>query len=124
MRDVLGDVLRNVLGIGFCLACAAVMVWLIVSALRDFAGGVREWRVLRGRRAAGLPDTDHLVEIVEVVADDDPPFLMAMCADAECGWMEFPSRELTYGEQEQPLRAEAARHTSTIAPGIVRPGQP
>lgn len=81
---------------------------------------------VEARRAAGLADTDHTVEIVELPPGDDAPLLIALCADTRCLWGEFSEANTASGEQEQEeaLRVAAAKHGATVLPGMVRLGEP
>lgn len=77
----------------------------------------------RQHRRAGLPQTDHLVEIFQVrpePGDDNEPFLVAICADDECGWMEFADDDVLDQSEEEQLRAKAARHTTNVAREVQR----
>lgn len=90
--------------------------FLVPPPYRDEPGSLAAARRRRQRRRAGLPQTDHLVEIFWVRPEPgDDPFLVAICADDECGWMEFADDDVLDQSEEEELRAKAARHTTNVA---------
>ncbi len=93
---------------------------LVPPRYRDKAGWVGEQARLNRQRAS-LPRTDHLVEIVEADPGDGPGgrFLVAVCGDSSCGWMGYADEGVA--AEEENLRAKAARHSSQVAAGVIRP---
>jgi hypothetical protein len=92
--------------------------FLVPPSYRDQPGSFAAARRRRRRGRAGLPQTDHLVEIFQVrpePGDNNEPFLVAICADEECGWTEFADDDVLDRSEEDQLRAKAARHTTNIA---------
>ena len=99
--------------------------FLIPPPYRSEPGGLSQARERRRRQRSGQAPTDHLVEIVEVrprtVEDGFEPYFMARCDDPECDWLAFTDDALPGAPGEQQLRAQAARHTTKVSPGITRP---
>lgn len=96
---------------------------LVPPPYRGQPGSFAAARRRRRRRREGQPPTDHLVEIFQVQpepGDDREPFLVAICADAECGWMEFADDDVLDRSEEAQLRAKAARHTTNVAREVQR----
>lgn len=96
--------------------------FLVPPAFRDQPGSIARARQTRGRTRAGLPETDHLVEIFDVrppAGEDYPPYFMAFCADPECGWMEFADKDVAASteaaSEEQQVRRKASRHSTQVA---------
>jgi MFS family permease len=77
----------------------------------------------RARRRAGVPETDHPVSIIEGDPGEGPQslFLVAICDEEGCGWMEFAKAEDLAG-QERELRAIAAKHTTLPVGEVKRSG--
>lgn len=92
--------------------------FLVPPPYRGQPGSFAAARRRRQRKRAGLPQTNHLVEIFQVrpePGDDNEPYLVAICADGECGWMEFGDDDVLGPSEEEQLRAKAARHTTNVA---------
>jgi hypothetical protein len=97
--------------------------FLVPPPYRGLPGGFAAARRRRQRRRAGLPQTDHLVEIFQVRPEpgaDYEPYLVAICADDECGWMEFADEDVLDRSEEEQLRAKAAQHTTNVAREVQR----
>jgi hypothetical protein len=97
--------------------------FLVSPPYRGQPGSFAAARRRRQRRRAGLPPTDHLVEIIRVRPepdDDSEPYLVAICADDECGWMEFADDDALDQSEEERLRAKAARHSTNVAREVKR----
>ncbi len=97
--------------------------FLVPPPYRGQPGSFAAARRRRQRRRAGLPQTDHLVEIFQVrpePGDDNEPFLVAICADDECGWMEFADDDVLDQSEEEQLLAKAAGHTTNVAREVQR----
>jgi hypothetical protein len=97
--------------------------FLVPPPYRGQPGSFAAAQKRRQHRRAGLPQTHHLVEIFQVrpeLGDDDEPFLVAICADDECGWMEFADDDVLEQSEEEQLRAKAARHTTNVAREVQR----
>lgn len=93
--------------------------------ISEWLARLSELRQHHRRRRAGRPPTDHRVVIHDVRpagADDDfVPYLAAICSEPGCGWLELADPGHVGAAEEEQLRARAAKHTSTIAPGTMRP---
>jgi hypothetical protein len=97
--------------------------FLVPPPYRDHPGGLAEARERRRRRRAGLPPTDHLVELVHLQPPPEvgiEPYLTASCTEPECGWTADPDSELIGISEEQQLRDMAAEHTTTVAAEVRR----
>jgi hypothetical protein len=108
--------------VGFVVGAAGPGFGWVVE-YRGQPGSFAAARRRRQRRRAGLPQTDHLVEIFQVrpePGDDNEPFLMAICADDECGWMEVADDDVLDQSEEEQLSAKAARHTTNVARDVQR----
>jgi hypothetical protein len=98
--------------------------FLIPPPYRGQRGSFAEARERRRRRRAGLPPTDHLVEIHDVRPLDPTDYeryLVAICTEPECGWLDFADPKLIGPTEEQQLRTKAAKHTTTVAADLHRP---
>lgn len=95
---------------------------LVPPRYRGRPGSVGERARRDRRRRASLMPTEHPVEIVEADPGDGPSgrFLVAICDESGCGWMEFADDDAP--AEEENLRAKAARHSSQVAAGVTRPG--
>lgn len=96
--------------------------FLVPPPYRGHPGSSAAARSRRRRTRAGLPQTDHRVEIFQVRPQpgDDEPYLVAICADDECGWMEFGDDDVLGQSEEEQLRAKAARHSTNVAREVRR----
>jgi hypothetical protein len=95
--------------------------FLVPPPYRDQPGGLAQAAERRRRRRAGLPPTDHVVEIVDLRPPDTyQPVLVAQCTEAECGWEEFPDDQAPGLIQVQQLRDLAATHTTRAAVEVHR----
>jgi hypothetical protein len=97
--------------------------FLVPPPFRGEPGGFAAARGRRRRRRAGQPETDHLVEIFHVrpeSGDDYEPYLVAICADDGCNWMEFADDDVLVQSDEEQLRVKAARHTTNVAREVQR----
>ncbi|WP_155371289.1 hypothetical protein [Catellatospora vulcania] len=96
---------------------------LVPPKHRGKPGWVGEQARRNARERASWSRTDHLVEIIEADAGDGPAgrFLVAVCDEHGCGWMEFADDGVV-AEEEENLRAKAARHSSQVAAGVIRSG--
>lgn len=127
---------RGVVTFGFLLllaACPLTVLHIIVNAInrprilvpppyRHQLGAIASWRRRRRRRQAGLPPTDHLVQIIEVPDDDSgQPWLMACCTAAECDWTAEVDPGLGAVDAEDELRQKAHKHSSRVQQQTVRP---
>ena len=99
--------------------------FLVPPPYRGQRAGLAEARERRRRKREGTPPTDHVVEILDVrpLPPDTSyePYLMALCSEPGCDWMEFPDDKLIGAPEEDQLRRLAAEHSTTVAPGLVRP---
>lgn len=92
--------------------------FLVPPPYRDQPGSINAARARRRRVRAGLPPTDHLVEIFEVrttAGKGSEPYLVAICADDDCGWSAFADDDVLGRPEEDQVRAKAARHTTNVA---------
>lgn len=92
---------------------------LVPPSLRGEAGSRASARDARERRRAGLPETDHEVEILDVrPAPDDPkpypPYFVAVCAAPGCGWVSDVVDQAEGDGSERAVRELAARHSSHV----------
>lgn len=96
--------------------------FLVPPPYRGQPGSLAAARSRRQRKRAGLPQTDHLVEIFQVRPEpgDDVSYFVAICADDECGWMEFGDDDVLGQSEEEQLRAKAARHSTNVAREVQR----
>ena len=97
--------------------------FLVPPPYRGRPGSLAAERDRRRRKRAGLAPTDHLVEIFEVRPepdDDSETFLVAICADDECGWMQFADDDVLGQPEEERLRTKAAGHTTNVAREVQR----
>jgi hypothetical protein len=98
--------------------------FMIPPPYRQQRGSFAEARERRRRRRSGLPPTDHLVEILDVrplKAGDFEPYLIALCSEPECDWLEFADLKLIGPSEEEQLRTKAATHSTATAPCLQRP---
>ena len=96
---------------------------LVPPSLRDQPGSFRAGMKRRAARRAGLPETDHTVELHDVrpLAEDPkpfPPYFIAICSNDECGWLSDPVDE-DVPDAEQRVRRLAHEHSATVV-GPVR----
>jgi hypothetical protein len=107
------------------VACCVLPPAIIAAAYVLNALFGADARERRRRKRDGLPQTDHLVEIIDwrpEEADDSwEPHLMAMCSDAGCGWEAFPDDKILGVSEEQQLRELATKYATTVAAEIRRP---
>lgn len=89
--------------------------FLVPPPYRDQPGSIQAGRRRRRRRKAGLAETEHLVEIFEVWPEREAPYYVAICADDECGWMEFADDKVLGPSKEEQVRAKARRHSTNVA---------
>ena len=92
---------------------------LVPPAYRDRPGTIARRRLVRGRRRAGRPPTDHLVEISELRPPPDiaTPYLVATCTGDECDWRaDEPEAQPVH---LQRLREKVAGHTDAVSPRLV-----
>jgi hypothetical protein len=90
---------------------------LVPPAYRDRPGSLRAARERRRRRRAGLPETDHPVEIIRV-DDGTPgrsPFFVSICTDPDCRWSEVTDDEKQDPVEEARVRSSAAKHSTNVA---------
>jgi hypothetical protein len=104
-----------------CVSAFAQPKFMIPPPYRGQAGSVADARRRWRRRRAGLPPTDHVVEIRDVRPKSPghfEPYLMAACTDPECDWQQYSDPKLIGISEEQHLRDKAARHTTAVATGV------
>jgi hypothetical protein len=92
--------------------------FLVPPSYRDQPASFAAARSRRQRKRAGLPQADHLVEIVKVrpePGDDSESYFVAICAHDGCGWMEFADDDILEQSEEEQLRAKTARHSTNVA---------
>ncbi len=92
---------------------------IVPPPLRGDVGSWARFRARRSSRRAGLPETDHLVEILDVrPAPDDTkqyaPYLVAVCAFKECHWMSDVVESVGKPDAEGVVRQMAASHSSNV----------
>jgi hypothetical protein len=105
----------------FCVATFGRPQFLVPRPYRGRPSGLsRRWTRWQ-RRRAGLPPTNHTVEIYDIAHPGEEPLLHAACTDPSCHWIAFPDRTGLGQPEEDNLREQAGRHTSTVRPGVVRP---
>jgi hypothetical protein len=105
----------------WCVSAFAQPKFMIPPPYRSQAGGLAKARHRWRRRRAGLPPTDHVVEIHDVrpnTPEHFEPYLMAVCTDPECDWEQYSDPKLIGISEEQHLRDRAARHTTAVANGM------
>jgi hypothetical protein len=92
---------------------------LVPPAYRDWPGTIARRRLVRERRRAGRPPTDHLVEIREYRPPPEiaTPYLRAICTVDECDW-EADEPE-AHPVHLQRLREKVAGHTDTVSQQLV-----
>jgi hypothetical protein len=112
------------IGLQWFISAFARPKFMIPPPYRGQRGSFAESRERRRRRRSGLPPTDHLVEILDVrplEAGDFEPYLIAICSEPECDWMEFADDRLVGPSEEEQLRTKATTHSTATAPGLRRP---
>ncbi len=121
---VLAVIGAPLIGLHWFVSAFARPKFLIPPPYRGQRGSIAERRQRRRRRRAGLPPTDHLVEIHDVRPFDPAeyePYLIAICAEPDCGWLEFADPKLIGPSEEEQLRAKAAEHSTRVAADLQRP---
>jgi hypothetical protein len=108
-----------------------VPLWILVNAInrpqtlvpparRGQPGWWGERRARQARRASGVPDTTHMVEILDVRPRADEkhpydPYFLAVCSADDCGWTGDPiGRDEAHPDPERSVREQASRHSSTM----------
>jgi hypothetical protein len=112
------------LGLHWFVSAFARPKFLIPPPYRGQRGSIAERQERRRRRRAGLPPTEHLVEIHDVRPFDPAeyePYLVAICAEPDCGWLEFADPKLIGPSEEGQLREKAAKHSTRVAADLQRP---
>ena len=112
------------MGLHWIVSAFARPKFLIPPPYRGQRGSIAESRERRRRRRSGLPPTDHLVEILDVRPFDPAdyePYLIAVCTDPDCGWLEFADPKLIGPTEEEQLREKAAKHSTSVAADLHRP---
>ena len=107
-----------------------VPLWILINAVnrrrvlvapsrRRQPGWWAQRRASRGRRASGLPVTEHVVEVLDVRPPLDEkhpysPYFVAVCSADDCGWTSDPiGRDEAHPDPERSVREQASRHSST-----------
>jgi hypothetical protein len=133
-HDVFATIGRTGFGI-FTLALPFLPVHLWVKAFNrpsflvpppylEQRGALAERRERRRRAQAGLPPTDHVVEIVDVrpipEGTDIGPYLRAVCTVGDCPWHARAEDAGGPDAWEADLRRQASQHTTAVASVISR----
>lgn len=123
----------GVIGLICAMIGVAVFVplWILINAInrprvlvppsrRRQQGWWAERRARRGRRASGLPPTEHVVEVLDVRPTPDDkhphdPYFVAVCSADDCDWMSDPiGRDEAHRDPERSVRAQAIQHSSIV----------